>query len=423
MKSRASNRSVAKGDRRALELVRTVCDHLADTQTGWGRPDPDRTPFATGAPWAAMVQPTMLHSPGFAALALYRAGLRLGRADYIAAADRYVLYLLAVVRDPSGGKCDYYTEAVNKFIRDREGRDVCNQTTYLLSRSWMIGIALDVLCRGFMAVHPGETSFHSKAAALYDWLKAFRTDRGPFFRVGYQPSGLSDDQVVDGSFTDDLGLVARGLASYYAVTGRKDVLADLIGLAGYYLREHKTNIDAGAFSSKCGSWVICPWPLAISGEHFAKKIRADRFSWGFSARDGLDPLIRLYAWIEDDRLRARLRDRLVRVMKWVFDRCQFDFGGIGIMCRDDAFTGMAGAGIMNYLDCRAAGLLSTGERDAYGRKARKALDWIRSWHPRKIIGAGGHRRVNGGVTLRPPENMAWLLAWTVDALLQAEDEL
>lgn len=420
MKRRAPNKAKAKRNARGVELVRAVCDHLAETQTGWGRPDPGRTPFATGKPWSELVVPTMLHAPGFAALALYRAGLRLGRADYIAAADRYLLYLLAVVRDPCGGRWDRYCARVNAYLRMRDGRDAARESRHLMSRSWMIGIALDVLCRGFMAAHPGETSFHSKAAALYDWLQVFRTNRGPYFRIGYQPSGLSAGRAVDGAFTDDLGLVARGLASYYALSGRKDVLRDLVGLAGYYLRAHEPNSDAGAFSEKLGSWVVCPWPLVMAGEHFPKKSRADRFSWGFSARDGIDPLSRLSAWVADDRLKAQIRDRLVRVMKWVFDQCQFDSGGVGMMRRDDAFTGMAGAGIMNYLDCRAAGLLSPVEQDAYGGKARKALGWICAWSPRQIIKAGGHRRVNGGVTLNPPENLAWMLAWTAEALLQAE---
>jgi len=405
----------------SLRLVEAICDHFVTTKTTYGWPDPAKTAFAGGSSTAERISPTKLHSPPAMALALCRAGARLHRQDYVQAADLYALYLIATVRDPVGGRWDLYSESVARAA-EAAGRSIREQARYLMSRSWMQGITLDVLCRGFMTAHPDETSFLSKACALYDWLQHFRTERGPHFKIGYTPSGLPPGQDVDGAFSDDLGLVGRGLASYYAVSGREDVLKDLIGLAGYYLRPHRENCDDGCFSEDLGSWVICPWALELRAEHIQGEARADRLCWGFSNREAIDFLTRLYGWTDDEDLRRRIRARAVSGMKWAFDVCQFEDGAIGMMGRDDAFAGMAGAVILNFLDCVAAGLLSQEETTDYGIKARKAMDWLCSWSPDDVIQQAGHRQVNGGVSLNPPENLAWMLSWAVEALLR-EDEL
>lgn len=407
---------------RARRLVTAICDHFASTLTSTGRPDPDRTPFAKMALGDDLIGPSNLHSPPFMAMALYRAGKLLNRADYVEAADRCVLYLLAVVRDPGGGEYDHYAEQVIESVRRRSGNSIRAQAAYLTSRSWMAGITLDALCRGLLGAHRRETSFLSKAAALHDWLGHFRTDRGPWFRVGYAPSGAEEN--VDGAFSDDLGLVGRGLASCYELTHRDDVLADLKGLAGYYLRPHvpdRPDSDNGCFSESVGSWVVCPWPIEIKAEHVSGRRRLDRTSWGFSTREAVDFLTRLHAWTEDGQTRELIQSRATAGMRWAFDRCQFDDGAVGMTQRDDAFTGMAGAAVMNFLDCRKAGLLTHALEAEYGMRARKALDWILDWDPEEIIRHAGHREIRGGVTLRPAENLAWMLAWTAEALCRTAD--
>ena len=149
--------------------------------------------------------------------------------------------------------------------------------------------------------------------------------------------------------------------------------------------------------------------------------RRDKQSWGYSVREAVDFLTRLYGWIEDEQIRKLICDRTTRGMKWVFDKCQFEDGAIGMFQRDDAFTGMAAAGILDFLDCRNAGFLNDNEGAEYGRKAQRAMDWILSWSPDALIKEAGHKYVNGGVTLFPPENLAWMLAWTVEALLRIEE--
>lgn len=403
-------------------IIIAICDHFASSLTPFGRPDPKRTRLATGGAWSELVTTTTLHSPPFMAMALYRAGMALERTDYIAAADRLTLYLLAAIREPTNGRWDCYSDRVRDFIREQTGNDASSQIEYFLSRSWMSGIALDTVCRGFMRAHPDETSLLSKAAALYDGLRYFRTERGPHFRIGYTPSGLPQGENIDGAFTDDLGLVGRGLASYFTLSQRRDVLADLQMLARFFLHAHREGSDDGAFSESIGTWVICPWPMEIAGEHFGKKRRADQIGWGFSTREAIDFLSRLYPSVDDSSIKRDIRTRCVSAMKWVFDETQHSAGGVGIIGRDDAFTGMAAAGVMNFLDCRDAGFLSEAEAATYGAKARRAMDWICAFPPDTIIERAGHEHIGGGVSLDPPENLAWMLAWTVEALLR-EGEL
>jgi len=77
---------------------------------------------------------------------------------------------------------------------------------------------------------------------------------------------------------------------------------------------------------------------------------------------------------------------------------------------------------MNYLDCQNLGFLNEDEKKQYGAKAQKAMDWILSWSPKDILEKGGFLEVNGGAAAwKPPENVAWMLAWTVEALLRYDE--
>jgi len=211
--------------------------------------------------------------------------------------------------------------------------------------------------------------------------------------------------------------VGRGLASYYQLTGRPEVLADLQGLAQYFLRPHRENSAEGCFSEQMGSWVVCPWAIEIEAEHVIGSQRLDQMCWGFSNREAIDFLTRLYQWVEDEPTKQLIRRRVVSGMKWAFDSCQFDDGAVGMTGRDDAFTGMAGAAVMNYVDCLQAGLLSDEEASRYGEKARQAQQWILSWPADQIISKAGYEKRSGTVSLHPPENLAWMLAWTAQEVL------
>jgi hypothetical protein len=406
-------------DDQARELVEAICDHFSTTQLPYGRPDPRATEFASGD-LTSYVACTQFHSPVYMALALYEAAERLDREDYLRAADLYVLWMAACFRDPFGGRWDWYTEQLATDSRKESDAPVPRnqQWHHLYSRSWTMGFALEGLCRGLLVAHPGETSFLSKTAALYEWLQEHRTDQGHYYNIGYSPSGLPGDRKLDGAFSCDLGTVGQGLASYYQLCGRVEVLEDLKGLARYFLNPHQENSASGCFSEEMGSWVACPWAIEIKAEHVIGAQRLDKLCWGFSNREAIDFLTRLYRWVEDEPTKQLICKRVVRAMKWAFDDCQFDDGAVGMTGRDDAFTGMAGAAILNYADCFDAGMLDEEEARQYGEKARRAYQWILSWSKDQIISRAGYEKRTGSVSLRPPENLAWMLAWTARALLR-----
>ncbi len=405
---------------KARALIRTICDHFATTHTSYGRPDPTKTPFASKNAGADLVASPNLHSPPYMALALYGAAKRLGREDYISSADLYTLYMMSVICDPIGGKWDYYSQMYDDAWIEKTGKSVRAQTEYLLCRSAHHGWVLCMMGDGFMETHPAETSFLSRAAAAYDHLQVFRTDQPYYFRIGYAPTGV--DQGMDGAFPSDLAEVGLGLMAYYEFSKRPEVLKDALGLAGYYLRPHQPGTAEGCFSEEYGNWIICPWPIEINAEHGKGLLRYDKMCWGFGTREISLFLMKLYRAIDDETVRQRITSRVVSGMKWMFDACQHDFGGVGIFGRDNAYTGMAAASVMTYLDCRDLGFLSKAEINDYGTKAKKAMDWILSWSCEDILAKGGSLEGHGGVEgMKPPENAAWMLAWTVDALLRCNE--
>ena len=99
---------------RALKLVEVICDHFNDTQTSYGRPDPLLTPLAgKGIGREDLYCCTRFHLPMWASQTLYAAGKKLKRPEYIVAADKLVLFMVAVLRDPYKGKSDEFSK---KFI-------------------------------------------------------------------------------------------------------------------------------------------------------------------------------------------------------------------------------------------------------------------------------------------------------------------
>ena len=136
-------------DERAVNLIKAICDHLSGSLTNYGRPDPDRTRFATQAPWRDLASGPTFHAVPHVALALYQAGRRLKCPAYTRGADVSVLYMISVTRDPYGGERDVYCEYAAEFIKKQTGADVRSQAVHLMSRCWMPGISLDILCRGF----------------------------------------------------------------------------------------------------------------------------------------------------------------------------------------------------------------------------------------------------------------------------------
>ena len=392
--------------------IRLIADRFAEWQTPYGRPDPGRCPFVLPEP---LMTSTHFHSPTFMAIGLYRAFETTGNPAYKAAADRYVAFAFACTREPAE-RLDAHSRRWVEHKEQRFGPDPIREewAKNILAWPFMYGMALAAY-RDFKAANPGETALDSKAAALFRWLLHYRWDRGSWFRNGY---GDPANGIPDAGNSDDNCHIGRGLMGYYATTLDPDVLREAEGLAGYYVTECRPGTYDGCWSSALGSWVVAPTAVA-SFEHFRDR-KSCEMAWCFSSVGAIEYLTQLAGATGDERLRTRIAEACATSMKWQFDACQFGDGAVGMRGRDDKWLGAAAGAVLSYLRVRDAGFLSGTDRAAYGRKAASARDWVLRHLTPQLVDSGGYVKVTGESEPRPPENLAWLLAWTLEALVAFE---
>jgi hypothetical protein len=394
-------------------LIRLIADRFVEWQTPYGRPDPVRCPFVTQG---YLVLSTHFHSPSFMALGLYRAFEATGDPSYRAAADRYVAFYFACLRNPPD-KPDAYASHWIRFMEEKYGPDPHRAAWAVNILTWpfMYGMALAAY-RHFKDHHPDEVAMDSKAAALFDWLRHYRWDEGSYFRNGY---GSPAHGVLDAGNSDDNCHIGRGLIGYYAVSCRPEVLAEAEGLADYYLTECVPGTYQGCWSSALGSWVVAP--TVVDGiEHF-RGLKSCEMAWSFSSVGAIDYLTQLAAATADESLRSRIAEKCAASMKWQFDACQFDDGAVGMHGRDDRWLGTTAGAILSFLRVRDAGFLSEADLAAYRLQALAARTWLLAHLTPEAVESGGYFRVTGQSEPRPPENLAWLLGWTLEALTRMEE--
>lgn len=372
-----------------LAQIALLADRFAGWQTAYGRPDPQRCPFVTQGHCIS----TQFHSPTFMAIALYNAYQATGRPAYKDAADRYITFYLSCMRNPpAGGQRQDYP-----------------------SYPYQYGMALAGY-RRFREANPDETSMDGKAAALFEWLLTFRWDEGSYFRNSYGNEKLG---VTDCGFSDDNLHMGRGLMGYYAVSKRPDVLQEAEGLARYYLTEAQPGTFVGCWSSALGTWIVGPTHVDTF-EHFRGK-KSYEIGWAFSSVGGIEFLTQLAAAASDAELKAQIAEKCARSMKWQFDTCQFPDGACGMRAQDDKYLGTTAGAILSYLRVRDAGYLTEADIASYRPKALAARDWLLAHVTPENVDSGGYFKVTGEAEPRPPENLAWLLSWTLDALLRSHE--
>jgi len=202
------------------------------------------------------------------------------------------------------------------------------------SHAWQIGGALEPCFTLYREHNPGDESLDPSAHALYRWLVGYRTDDGNYFNAGY---GWRDAENVrhdeeDVGYSDDLSDVGRGLVAYYRLFKDAEALKHAIGLAKYFVREHRPGTMEGVWSGKAGTWLIGP---RHNGGFENLFVSADEAGWGWSSYYCSLYLARLYDCLSDDEQKGIIRDRCVTSLKWMFDACQFDDGAVGMHQRDD----------------------------------------------------------------------------------------
>jgi len=401
-----------------LDVARSIGDRFVAWQGPSGRPDPQNCPFASKGKF----YPTVGQSPPFIARALYRLFDRTGDVRYKDSADRYAIFSFSYARDPVPPWDDRQRDLwVQDALQHHPERLIDpGKGINFVARSWIYGAALDPAWREFRRHNPAEDCYDARADSLFDWMQRHRTDRGHAYNIGYPPLGADSLGIADAAYTDDLRLAGTGLVGYYELTKRQDALDAALRLSDFYLRAHKPGTADGSFVESLGTWCIGPWPITISVEHF-DSVRLDQVGWGFSARGAVEYLARLHACLPPDHPRAQLmRARCVRSVQWQFS-CQFDDGAIGMHTQDDHWLGMNAAALLAYDDLRTIGWVDDTLAGSLEPNVSRARRWLLDNATEEMIEQGGYRRSTGRTNTFPPENLAWLLAWTVEALLRLED--
>jgi len=371
-----------------VAAVHLLAERFVSWQSSYGRPDPKTCPFVTPVPAVS----THFHSPTFLALGLYAAASAQGQPSWKAAADRYITFYLAAMRDPPvGGQRQDYP-----------------------SYPYQYGMALAGYA-AFRRNNPDECLFDGKASALYEWLVRWRWHEGSYFRNGY---GNVQHGVPDCANSDDNCHMGRGLAGYFGVSQRGDVLHDAVGLARYYLTDVVPGTFVGCWSESLGTWVVAPTTVD-SFEHF-RNSRSCEMGWGFSSVGVIEFLTGLAPHV-DESLRSQIALKCARSMCWQFDACQFEDGACGMRGRDDRWVGMTAGAILSYLRTRDAGFLDSETDRIYLAKARLARKWLLETLSPEIVDTGGYIQVTGESEPRPPENQAWQLGWTMEAVVRFGD--
>jgi hypothetical protein len=360
-------------------------------QSAYGGADPVKCPYRTPGETATQIQG--LGPPTRALYKLYQAT---GAGLYKEAADRYATFLMNTVRDPE-------TPYTNRFT-------VGGRSRHALSSAWMYGKALSPCFEWFSLTNPDEDAFQQKGYALYRWLQGHRREDS-YFGVGY-PTG----KYPDAQFSCDLGEVGTGLMGFYRITNHKPALDDATGLAKYFLTDYQDGSGRGIWSPKLSVWLVGPWPEG-GAEHFTDQ-RFNQTGWGWSALVVGEFLLRLREQSQDSALRAGIEDKCLKAFRWCFDKCQFEDGAHGMFGRDDKWVGQGAAAILLYLSLKRQNLVPPDVELEYRPKVDKSWRWMLENTGRDSYPADGYIRVTGRTSKKPPENLMWMMAWTMEALLE-----
>lgn len=371
-------------------------DQLVRWQSSYGSTDLEHCPYRSppGTPTIAVVQ-----GIGPQVRALYKLYSTTDDLKYRHAADRYAIFVLSTLHDPP-------TPLTNTI-------EILGKNYNTNSSAWVYGKALSPCYEWFIKFNPHEDLLNLKAHSIYRWLQRHRRDDS-YFGVGY-----ANGPYPDAQFSCDLGEVGTGLVGYYKTTDNKLALKDSIGLATYFLTEHEPGSARGVWSSKLGTWLVGPWPGG-GAEHFTGQ-QYDQVGWGWSCFVVGEFLLELRKLIDDSSMKQRIADRCVSAFRWCLDKCQFEDGAHGMFGRDDKWVGQSAAAVLLYSMLVNSKLITDDVKAEYGPKIAKSWQWLVTNTAAGSYPPGGYIKVTGSTTTKPPENLLWMMAWTIEALLVGED--
>ncbi len=387
--------SSADPNSQAIQNAMRMGDRFVAWQSPYGATDPVKCPYRSpkGTATIAVVQ-----GIGPQVRALYQLHKATGAPIYKEAADRYAIFVLSTVHNPP--------KPLSNMTMIR-GKKVNTN-----SSAWVYGKSLSPCYEWFVANNPGEDLLDLKADAIYHWLQRHRRDDS-YFGVGYAIGKFKDAQ-----FSCDLGEVGTGLVGLYKTQKNPEALNDAKGLAKYFLTEHEAGSARGVWSSELGTWLVGPWP-GTGAEHFTAQ-QYDKVGWGWSCLVVGEFLLELRKLVDDAALQKQIDDRCISAFRWCVDKCQFDDGAHGMFGRDDKWVGQTAAAILLYCKLLEMDLIPDTVKQEYHPKIAKSWKWMREHTMAEKYPEHGYIKVTGQTTTKPPENIMWMMAWTVEALLAGD---
>lgn len=375
----------------ALDNAIWLGNRLVQWQAPWGGPDPEKCPYRSPDKFTAF----HLHGLAPSVKALYRLHQATGESSYRDAADRYAMFFLNAIHDVPP-----------------EPVMIKGEKRISLSSAWMLGKGLSPCYEWFRKFHPEEDGWDIKAHAVYRWLQHHRNEQS-YFGVGY-PCG----EFPDAQFSCDLGEVGSGLVGFHATTGHAGALQDALGLAKFFLTDYEQGSGKGVWSKDLNVWLVGPWPGG-GAEHFTNQVYNET-GWGWSCLVAGEFLMSLYGFVTDDALKKDIADKVGLALQWCLDTCQFDDGALGMFGRDDKWVGMTAVPIRLVSLLKAADQFNDRDSKKLQEQVNRAWKWLVDHSSPTTFPEDGQLKVNGTTSKKPLENLVWLMAWTIEALLDGE---
>jgi hypothetical protein len=376
-----------------LRNARILGDRFVAWQSPYGATDLKKCPYRSPPERATI---GVVQGIGPQVRALYQLYKATGSEKYKHAADRYAVFVISTLHDPPTPFSANIT--------------IGGKSLQTNSSAWVYGKSLSPCYEWFMANNPDEYLLNLKAHSIYRWLQRHRRDDS-YFGVGY-PIG----KFEDAQFSCDLGEVGTGLVGFYKTTKHEPALKDALGLANYFLTEHRDGSAEGVWSSHVGTWLVGPWPGG-GAEHFTVQ-QYDQTGWGWSCLVVGEFLLELRPYVKNDVVRQSIDDKCVKAFCWCIDKCQFEDGAHGMFGRDDKWVGQGAAAILLYAKLADAGLIPDDVKRQYHPKITKSWQWMLSHTGPDSYPEDGYIKVDGSTTIKPPENLMWMMSWTIEALLE-----
>ena len=369
-----------------IERMRLICDAFVDWQTEEGGVSKERCPY-----FADAYQPLFRYMEvPFMGRTLYLFYDLTKETRYKLAADQYMRFYVDLI-------CDLIpAERI----------------------AYKFGMALEAasLYAKYNPLEAAATSTYVRL--LLKWLRQLKDETlGSYFRCGYLPGVEGIEGATDVGFSDDLCHVGRGLTRAYELLKESEILEDLKHLTGYFLTDQKDGTQDGIWSPALGTWAIGPWP-DNNFEHM-QDTYANRAGWVFSAYGDVEFLMDACVYYADEALTVEIVGRAKSSIRWIFEHCFFEDGAVGMTGKDDKWLGLTAASILGVLNLYRHGVLSEPEIAWFRPYLQKSWAFLLA-HTGDALPEAGYIKVTGNTNPIPGDNVAWLLAWTVECLAQEE---